>query len=215
MKTAKLIVIFIGIIAAFVCGMLIAVRGEREPEIEEDCKKVDSRGVLPDDSSDSDFEKRTDFFEMAERKLASENLTFASVDSLYSELMVTFGGEDSSGEYGGLGSVPDKIKAYHQVVNILLNGMVEEIKALDVDNEYMRQLNECHRNLVLAIYYGDYRKSLPRLYAEKSLIRREMTFFGKESGLNFFINQRDYGRYTGFNDFSYFFSSRNYKPEER
>lgn len=214
MTTAKLIVIFIGIIAAFVCGV-IAGRVEREPEIEEDCKKVDSRGVLPDDHSDSDFEKRADFFEMAERKLASENLTFASVDFLYSELMVTFGGEDSSGEYGGLGSVPDKIKDYHQVVNILLNGMVEEIKALDVDNEYMRQLNECHRNLVLAIYYGDYRENPPRLYAEKSFIRREMTFFGKESGLNFFINQRDYGRYTGFNDFSHFFSSRNYKPEER
>ena len=151
-------------------------------------------------------------FTRAAEELSKKDLTFAKVNDLYAL-------------YSGLCPIlrtqadteyPDavaKIKAYHAVVDILQNGEAEAIKTLNTDNADMQLLNKYHRDLVLAIYYGDYRGEEPKLYAEESIeLRNKPTKLGSKGGLNLYILKWKKGEYEKFEDLEHMFdiNTRNY-----
>ena len=106
-----------------------------------------------------------------------------------------------------------KIKAYHAVVDILQNGEAEAIKTLNTDNADMQLLNKYHRDLVLAIYYGDYRGEEPKQYAEESIeLRNKPTKLGSKGGLSLYILKWKKGEYEKFEDLEHMFdiNTRNY-----
>ena len=154
-------------------------------------------------------------FKNAAKELGKENLTFAKVNdlyALYSGLSPKLQAEADS-EYS---DAVAKIKAYHAVVNILQKGDAEAIKTLNADNVDMKRLDKYHRDLVLAIYYGDYSGEEHKLYAQGSLERKDKpTLLGSDGGLNFYIDQRAEERYKSFEDLGHLFGTRNISKGDR
>ncbi len=157
----------------------------------------------------TDKQKRT--FNNALSDLKKEKLTFETVNTLY-KTYSELDNELKSQVDETYRQAVDKIKAYHDVVYILQNGNADDIKKLDVDNENMKLLNEYHRNLVLGIYYGDYRdKSL--LYALDSMESNGVMRYGSEDGLIKYIDNR--ADYDDFNDLESLLKDRNTQQPEK
>lgn len=177
-----------------------------EPKIQESTVPAVTVKTLTDE------QKRT--FDNALSELKKEKLTFETVNTLY-KTYSELDDERKSQVDETYRQAVDKIKAYHNVVDILQKGNADDIKKLDVDNENMKLLNEYHRNLVLGIYYGDYREDpqKPQTYAQLNRVEKkggkETTYFGQEGGLNFFLGERKEHRYNRFMDMEHMLSTRN------
>ena len=226
MKSIKLIVIFVGIIAAFVSGLLIG--GGRRSGDEDSVPSAgkaahEVRMVTPVVSDESKVAEtpptpvapeltatQKSVFKSAAKELSKKDLTFAKVNDLYA-LYSGLSPELRKLADSEYSDAVAKIKAYHAVVDILQKGDAEKIKTLDADNADMRRLDRYHRDLVLAIYYGDYRGEEPKLYALRNMERGDYpALLGSEGGLNFYIKKRAEERYKSFEDLEYLFSTRNY-----
>lgn len=158
-------------------------------------------------------------FKKAKDVLQNDKLSFQEVNDLY-ELYSGLEEELKSQVDKDYREAVNQIKAYHNVVDILQKGNADDIKKLDDDNENMKLLNEYHRNMVLGIYYGDYRKNPPDLYAEATMnleTEEKPNLLGKEGGVNFFITARDTKerQYKTFEDLKHLFDTRNLKKGER
>lgn len=174
-----------------------------EPKIQESTVPAVTVKTLTDE------QKRT--FKKAKDVLKNDKLSFQEVNDLY-KLYSGLDGELKSQVDEDYREAVNQIKAYHDVVDILQNGNADDIKKLDVNNENMKLLNEYHRNLVLGIYYGDYRdKSLS--YALDSMESNGVIRYGSEDGLIKYIDNR--ADYDDFNDLESLLKDRNTQQPER
>ena len=156
-------------------------------------------------------------FTSAANELSKKSLTFAKVNDLYA-LYSGLSPESQTLADTEYRDAVAKIKAYHAVVDILQKGDAEAIKTLNADNADMQRLDKYHRDLVLAIYYGDYRGQEPNEYAEETLERKregKANLLGSGGGLRFYIMKRAEGRYKSFEDLNQLFDTRNFVARER
>ena len=158
------------------------------------------------------------FLTTAKAELAKEDLTFAKVKELYKEYEKKFKNVQLTSEQK---QIEAQLNAYNNVVAVLTmkdgEKLKEKVKALAPGKAVVGKLNENHRVMFLAIYWGDYRapKNIKK-WGDKNLDRDGNEYVeGKstgvvrqsnQTGLNFFVKNQS--QYKSFKDLNVFYNSR-------
>ena len=168
--------------------------------------------------NNADKKALEEFLNTAKTELAKEDLTFVKVKELYKEYKKKSKNIHLTSDQK---EIEAQLNAYNNVVAVLTmkdgEKLKEKVKALAPGKAVVGKLNENHRVMFLAIYWGDYRapKNIKK-WGDKNLDRDGNEYVeGKstgvvrqsnQTGLNFFVKNQS--QYKSFKDLNVFYNSR-------